>query len=55
MNSAHQQFMNEQAPYDGHKKNCINKFHNFVGIGHYLTENQFRYYEEFIDRYLDFC
>ena len=47
---AHNSFMSEIAPSDGHKSNIINKMHNYVGIGFYVTENQFRYYEEFIDR-----
>jgi hypothetical protein len=54
MNSGHDKFMAERAPSDGHKKNIINKSHNYTGIGFYLTGKQFRYYEEFIDRYLEF-
>jgi uncharacterized protein YkwD len=54
MLQGHQTFMAERAPYDGHKKNITDKTHNFVGIGYYVTENQFRYYEEFIDRYLEY-
>ena len=46
--------MEEKAPYDGHKKTIINKSHNFVGIGFYLGGKQFRYYEEFLDRYFEF-
>jgi uncharacterized protein YkwD len=54
MKSGHGTFMAEKAPYDGHKKNITDKSHNFVGIGFYLSGNQFRYYEEFIDRYFEF-
>jgi uncharacterized protein YkwD len=54
MREGHDSFMAEKAPYDGHKKNIINRTHNFVGIGYYLSGNQFRYYEEYIDRYLEF-
>jgi uncharacterized protein YkwD len=54
MKKGHATFMAERAPNDGHKKTIINKYHNYVGIGYYLSENQFRYYEEFIDRYLEF-
>ncbi|MGQ9620979.1 MAG: CAP domain-containing protein [Bacteroidales bacterium] len=54
MKKGHASFMAEKAPRDGHKKNIIDKTHNYVGIGFYITENQFRYYEEFINRYLDF-
>ena len=54
MESGHGSFMTERAPRDGHKKNIIDKVHNYVGIGYYLSGKQFRYYEEFIDRYLEF-
>jgi len=54
MKAGHESFMSERAPADGHKKNIINKTHNFVGIGFYITDDQFRYNEEFIDRYLEF-
>ncbi|MCE5345037.1 MAG: CAP domain-containing protein [Bacteroidales bacterium] len=54
MKKGHSTFMAERAPYDGHKKTIINKTHNFVGIGYYLSGKQFRYYEEFVDRYLEF-
>ena len=54
MKKAHGSFMSERAPYDGHKKNAIEKSHNYVGIGFCLSGKQFRYYEEFIDRYLEF-
>ena len=54
MKNGHQTFMSERAPNDGHKKTIIDKHHNFVGIGFYLSEKQFRYYEEFIDRYFEF-
>jgi uncharacterized protein YkwD len=54
MEKGHTTFMSERAPNDGHKKNIIEKAHNFVGIGYYMTDGQFRYYEEFVDRYLEF-
>ena len=54
MKEGHGKFMSETAPDDGHKQTIIDKAHNFVGIGYYLSGNQFRYYEEFIDRYLEF-
>jgi hypothetical protein len=54
MKNGHEKFMAERAPADGHKQNIIDKSHNFVGIGYRLTGKQFRYYEEFIDRYLEF-
>jgi uncharacterized protein YkwD len=54
MKSGHQSFMSERSPNDGHKKTIIDKSHNFVGIGFHLSGKQFRYYEEFIDRYFEF-
>ncbi len=50
----HDGFMAERAPNDGHKQNCISRSHNYVGIGCYMKGNQFRYYEEYIDRYIEF-
>jgi uncharacterized protein YkwD len=54
MKAGHDSFMSERAPNDGHKKTIIAKEHNFVGIGYHLAGRQFRYYEEFIDRYFEF-
>jgi len=54
MSFLHDGFMAERAPHDGHKQNCIGRFHTRVGLGAYLYQNQFRYYEEFIDRHLEF-
>jgi uncharacterized protein YkwD len=54
MKKGHGKFMAERAPDNGHKVNIVNKSHNFVGIGYYLNGKQFRYYEEFIDRYFEF-
>jgi uncharacterized protein YkwD len=54
MKSGHLKFMAERAPDDGHKKTIIEKSHNYVGIGYCLSGKQFRYYEEFLDRYLEF-
>jgi hypothetical protein len=46
--------MAERAPNDGHLQNIIKPEHNFVGLGLAIHGGQFRYYEEFLDRYLDF-
>lgn len=54
MKEGHESFMSEKAPYDGHKKNVIGRAHNYVGLGYYITDHEFRYYEEYIDRYLEF-
>jgi uncharacterized protein YkwD len=54
MKTGHAKFMAERAPDDGHRKNILDKSHNFAGIGFFLSGKQFRYYEEFIDRYFEF-
>ena len=54
MKKGHEKFMAERAPDDGHKVNILDKSHNFAGIGFFLSGKQFRYYEEFIDRYFEF-
>ena len=54
MKNGHGKFMAERSPNDGHKQTIINKSHNFVGIGFYISGKQFRYYEEFIDRYFGY-
>lgn len=54
MKAGHEAFMEERAPNDGHKQVIISKDHNYVGIGYHLAGKQFRYYEEFIDRYFEF-
>jgi len=52
MENAHSGFMEEKAPNDGHKQTVIDPFHNYVGIGTASCAHGFRYYEEFLDRYL---
>lgn len=54
MNEMHQAFMAEKAPNDGHKQTCIHPHHNYVGIGAAWHKGEFRYYEEYLDRYLMF-
>lgn len=54
MKLLHDAFMAEKAPNDGHKKACIDQFHNFVGIGYAVHGKEFRYYEQYLDRYLHF-
>lgn len=54
MKAGHDDFMRERKPNDGHKQNIIDGNHNAVGIGYYLDNNQFRYYEEFLDIYIKF-
>jgi uncharacterized protein YkwD len=54
MVEAHDRFMAERAPNDGHRKNCVAREHTHVGLGFYLAKSGFAYYEEFVDRYLSF-
>jgi uncharacterized protein YkwD len=54
MKAGHARFMKEKAPFDGHKKNITEKAHNYIGIGFYITPKHFSYYEEFINRQLEF-
>lgn len=55
MQLLHDAFMAEKAPHDAHKKACIDKFHNLVGIGYAIHGKEFRYYEEYLDRHLSFA
>lgn len=50
----HMAMYNERPPYDGHRKNILNKWHTHVGLGFSMTGGHFRYYEEFVDKYLAF-
>lgn len=54
MQMLHNAFMAEKAPNNGHKKTCIEQSHNYIGIGYATQDNEFRYYEEYLDRYLIF-
>lgn len=45
---------NERPPYDGHRKNILNRWHTHVGLGFSMIGGQFRYYEHYMDRYLEF-
>jgi uncharacterized protein YkwD len=54
MKSDHEAFMSERKPNDGHKQTVIDKNHNYLGLGIYTTDQQFRYYELYIDRYYEF-
>lgn len=54
MKAGHKAFITEKHPNDGHKQNIIYKPHTHVGIGYYLVDRHFTYYEEFLDRYYVF-
>jgi hypothetical protein len=53
MKDAHDNFMSGTPPNDGHKRNVIQKYHNSVGLGYAFHSKNFRYYEEYLDRYLE--
>lgn len=52
MEKMHRAFMAEKKPNDGHKQNCIDKHHTHVGLGLAIEGGEFRYYEVFVDSYL---
>lgn len=54
MLDGHKSFMSETAPNDGHRKNCLGKFHNYVGLGCAVVGGRMVFTQEFIDRYLQF-
>ena len=54
MGRSHDRFMAETPPNDGHKQTVILPAHTHVGLGVAVHEGQFRYYEEYVDRYLRF-
>jgi hypothetical protein len=54
MEEDHGSFMAEKKPNDGHKQTVIDKDQNYVGLGFYASDKQFRYYELYIKRYYSF-
>lgn len=52
MLKGHQEFMAERPPNDGHRRNILEPYHTHVGLGVALKGGQFRYCQEFIDRYV---
>ncbi len=54
MNESESQFMAEPPGSDGHKLNVIKKSHTDVGIGLHVYDGEFRYAQEFLDRYTTF-
>ena len=54
MKAGHKAFITEKHPNDGHKQNIIYKPHTHVGLGFFLVDRHFTYYEEFLDRYYSF-
>lgn len=50
----HMLMYNETPPNDGHRRNILMPSHTHAGLGFSMIENRFRYYELFVDRYLEF-
>lgn len=51
--NAHQRFMQEKPPLDGHRKNVLDARHTHVGIGLAVVGGNFTMAEEFINRYVE--
>lgn len=51
---AHYSMYNETPPNDGHRKNILNPWHTHVGIGYWIEGKELRYYEEYVNKYLEF-
>ena len=51
--NAHQRFMDETPPLDGHRKNVLDPGHTHVGIGLAVAGGNFTMAEEFINRYVE--
>ena len=50
--NAHQRFINERPPIDGHRKNVLDPGHTHVGIGLAVVGGEFTMAEEFVNRYV---
>ncbi|MBI3934420.1 MAG: CAP domain-containing protein [Acidobacteria bacterium] len=53
MLNAHQRFVDEKPPVDGHRKNVLDPRHTHVGIGLAVAGREFTMAEEFINRYAE--
>lgn len=54
LEDANKTFMSEPIGADGHKKNIINPFHTHLGTGMAIAGGEFRYAQEFVDKYIEF-
>ena len=50
--AGHNAFMAEVPPHDGHRKMILVPYHTHVGLGYSMSTHEFRYAEEFLDRYV---
>jgi uncharacterized protein YkwD len=53
LRNAHQHFVDEQPPLDGHRKAVFDPAHTHVGVGLAVVGGEFTMSEEFINRYVD--
>ena len=51
--NAHQRFVDETPPLEGHRKNVLDPAHTHVGIGLAVVGGEFTMAEEFINRYVE--
>jgi len=51
--AAHQRFVDEKPPLDGHRKNVLDPGHTHVGIGLAVVGGEFTMAEEFVNRYVE--
>ncbi|MBF0486649.1 MAG: CAP domain-containing protein [Nitrospirae bacterium] len=49
----HGMFMAEVPPDDGHRRNILEKRHNYIGIGAFVKDGNYTYCEEFLDKYIE--
>ena len=52
MKENHMLMYNERPPFDGHRLNILDPYHNQLGLGVAYDGSSFCYYEEFINDYL---
>ena len=52
MKENHMLMYNERPPFDGHRLNILDPYHNLLGLGVAYDGSSFCYYEEFINDYL---
>ena len=52
MKDNHMLMYNERPPFDGHRLNILDPYHNQLGLGVAYDGSSFCYYEEFINDYL---
>ena len=50
---AHQRYVDEQPPLDGHRRNVLDPAHTHVGIGLAVVGGEFTMAEEFVNRYVE--